>query len=259
METDLNILLFRMDPLPPFRNGREYIKKRKTVYRKLHSQIGSRHDGVKPGGPLERRRAARGHGASHRGASRWVAGALTSILLVSLFGPTFPAAREAQGRRGGIVVYKSERRLLYFENDVLKQRFPVVLGKRPEGVKRRRGDSRTPEGEYFVSSKRPRSRFRLFLGLSYPNARDAQEGLRRGAISKTAYEGIRDAFRAWREPAWDTALGGFVGIHGEGNEYRGFVRRHHIDWTDGCIALSNDDIRTLYDLVHVGTPVLILP
>lgn len=156
-------------------------------------------------------------------------------------------------------MYKSERRLLFFENDILKRRFPVVLGKRPEGVKRRQGDSRTPEGEYFISSKRPRSRFRLFLGLSYPNARDAREGLRSSAISSADYEGIREAIRAGREPAWDTALGGFVGIHGEGSEYEGFVRRHHIDWTDGCIALSNEDIRDLYGLVEVGTPVIILP
>jgi murein L,D-transpeptidase YafK len=65
-----------------------------------------------------------------------------------------------------VVIYKSARRLLYFEGDILRRRIPITLGKRPDGEKRRRGDSRTPEGAYFISSKRPRSRFRLFLGLS---------------------------------------------------------------------------------------------
>ena len=181
------------------------------------------------------------------------------LLLVLLLGAAPSVAEETSGRRPLILVYKSQRRLLYFENDVLKRRFPVSLGRRSAGEKRRQGDFRTPEGEYFISSKHPRSRFRLFLGLSYPNAHDAGEGLRRKLISRREYEGIRGAIREGREPSWGTALGGTVGIHGEGSKYRGFVRKHHINWTDGCIALSDEDIRALYDLVEVGTPVLIFP
>ena len=178
---------------------------------------------------------------------------------MSLLGPSATAIQADTGRGPTIVIYKSQRRLLYFENDILKQRFPMSLGKHPRGEKRLQGDSRTPEGEYFISSIRPRSRFHFFMGLSYPNARDAEDGLRRGVISRPEYGRIRQAIRSGSEPPWGTALGGFVGIHGEGTGYRGFVRRHHIDWTDGCVALSNEDIRTLSDLVEVGTPVLILP
>ncbi len=230
------------------------------MYRKLHrpDRI-ARHRRVEPGGALRPAFPSRRDCGCLRALRRGIVVSAASLLILVLPWPPAAPAQAAPGSRATVVIYKSQRRLFYFEDDILRRRFPVTLGKRPEWEKRRQGDFRTPEGAYFISSKRPRSRFLLFLGLSYPNTRDGDEGLRRGAISTEEFEAIRAATRDGREPPWGTALGGFVGIHGEGSEYRGFVRRHHIDWTDGCIALSNEDIRVLYHLVRVGTPVLIFP
>jgi murein L,D-transpeptidase YafK len=134
----------------------------------------------------------------------------------------------------------------------------VALGKRPIGAKRERGDWRTPEGEYFVTYRKPVSRYHRFLGLSYPNIEDAEEGLRRGAITAEELWGIRTAIGARTQPSWTTRLGSGVGIHGEG-DYGEKKREDAIDWTDGCIALSDDDVEILFDLVPTGTPVAILP
>ncbi len=164
----------------------------------------------------------------------------------------------AAHRRPTIVVYKARRQLLYFENDILKRRFPMVLGKKPKGTKERQGDNRTPEGEYYVTNKATQSRFLRFLGLSYPNLDDARRGLVSRIIDRGQYERIKEAINGGAKPPWGTGLGGYIGIHGEG-EYRGFTGRHRINWTEGCISVSDENIRILYDSVDVGTPVLIFP
>ena len=178
-----------------------------------------------------------------------------------------PAASPIQGAgevlaaapsRPTIVIYKAKRRLHYFENDILKKRFSVVLGKRPRGAKQRRGDLKTPEGAYYVTSKNTRSRFHRFLGLSYPNIRDADRGLVSHILSRNQYDQIKKAIHGGRQPPWGTPMGGYVGIHGEG-KYRDFTKRHRINWTDGCISLSDSDVKVLFDLVSIGTPVLIFP
>jgi murein L,D-transpeptidase YafK len=186
--------------------------------------------------------------------------ALGATLLLSPAAPRGGGGADAAvgPRRPTIVVYKAERQLLYFENDILKRRFPIVLGRKPQGKKERRGDHRTPEGEYYVTSKTSRSRFFRFLGLSYPNIEDAQRGLLSHLIDRGQYLRIKEAINHGDTPPWGTALGGYIGIHGEG-EYSGFTRRHRIDWTEGCISISDDDMRTLYGSVGVGTPVLIFP
>lgn len=164
----------------------------------------------------------------------------------------------ATAKRPTIIVYKAKRRLLYFENDILKRRFPVVLGKEPEGRKTRLGDNRTPEGEYYITHKSTASRFYRFLGLSYPNIEDARRGLRRKIISQRDFLRIKAAINGRRRPPSGTSLGGMIGIHGEG-EYRDFTKRHRINWTEGCISVSDEDMRLLYETIDVGTPVLIFP
>ncbi len=164
----------------------------------------------------------------------------------------------ARAARPTVIIYKSKRRLLYFENDILKRRFPIVLGKKPQGRKARRGDLRTPEGEYYVTSKKSKSRFHRFLGLSYPNVEDARRGMLKRLITKRDFERIRRAIRSGGQPPWSTPLGGYIGIHGEG-EYRDFTGRFRINWTEGCISMSDQDMEVLYNLVDIGTPVLIFP
>lgn len=150
-----------------------------------------------------------------------------------------------------IVVSKTERRLTAFgpEGEIVAS-FPVIVGRSPAGTKEREGDHRTPEGEYFVCFKNPKSQFHLSLGLSYPNAADAERGLARGAVTREEYEEIVEADRTRRTPPWKTALGGEIFIHGE-SEGR--------DGTAGCVAIRNEDIERLFPEVALGTPVVIEP
>src|SRR5215471_6079138 len=149
-----------------------------------------------------------------------------------------------------IVVRKSERRLLLYSGDKLVRTYRVGLGLSPVGDKVREGDRRTPEGNFYIFTKNDKSSFYLSLGISYPNAAAAERGLRDGLISKSQYDTILAALSARKAPPQNTRLGGDIYIHGNGSGS---------DWTWGCVALENEDIRELFNLVGVGTPVSIRP
>ena len=145
-----------------------------------------------------------------------------------------------------IVVKKAQRQLLLFSGDKLVRTYRVGLGVSPVGDKVKAGDRRTPEGDFYIFTKNNKSAFYLSLGVSYPNAAHAERGLRDGLITKAQYESILHALRAKKAPPQNTHLGGDIYIHGNGASS---------DWTWGCVALENEDIRELFDAVGVGTPV----
>jgi murein L,D-transpeptidase YafK len=113
----------------------------------------------------------------------------------------------------------------------------VALSREPVGAKDREGDHKVPEGEYVVDSKNAQSRFHLALHISYPNATDRE---------KARELGVRP--------------GGNIEIHGLGSKYAwvGSLQRQ-VDWTDGCIAVTNQEIDEIWSVVPVGTPVEIRP
>ena len=149
-----------------------------------------------------------------------------------------------------IIVKKSQRRLSLYSDGKLMRTYRVGLGLSPSGDKVRAGDRRTPEGEFYIFTKNDKSAFYLSLGLSYPNAAHAERGLRDGLITSAQYDAITRALRAKKAPPQNTRLGGDIYIHGNGSTS---------DWTWGCVALENEDIRELFDAVSVGTPVVIEP
>jgi murein L,D-transpeptidase YafK len=149
-----------------------------------------------------------------------------------------------------IIVFKSERRLELYSNDRVVRSYRVGLGSNPVGDKQREGDRRTPEGEFYVCVKNSKSTYYLSLGLSYPNQEDAQRGLRDGLIGRDAHDQIIDAIRNKRMPPQNTALGGEIYIHGHGSKN---------DWTWGCVALDNSDVKELFEAVPMGTSVVIKP
>jgi murein L,D-transpeptidase YafK len=120
-------------------------------------------------------------------------------------------------------------------NEVLKT-YRVALSSEPVGAKEREGDHKVPEGEYVIDVKNSHSRFHLALHISYPNAVDRQRARRLGV-----------------KP------GGNIEIHGLGKY--GWVAGLHrqVDWTDGCIAVTNEEIDEIWPLVPVGTPLEIRP
>jgi len=147
-----------------------------------------------------------------------------------------------------IRIYKADRRLDYIVDGNIEKTFRIGLGFTPAGGKSREGDGRTPEGSYYICTKNPKSKFTLFLGISYPNGEDAQRGFERGIISQEELNRIKAAIGERKRPDWDTQLGGQIGIHGKGNAF---------DWTAGCIALNDEDILYLWDRVAIGDTVLI--
>jgi murein L,D-transpeptidase YafK len=150
-----------------------------------------------------------------------------------------------------IVVKKAERKLsLYNDKGKLLKTYKIALGPNPIGTKLKQGDGATPEGDYYLTHKNPKSNYYLSLGVSYPNSKDASSGLQRKLISQTQHDAIVAAIKAQAKPLQNTKLGGDIFIHGGGNSS---------DWTLGCIALTNHDIKELFDLLPVKTPLKIEP
>ncbi|MBK6748973.1 MAG: L,D-transpeptidase family protein [Pyrinomonadaceae bacterium] len=148
-----------------------------------------------------------------------------------------------------IVVKKSKRTLELFDGTRLVKKYKMVLGFAPTGDKEVEGDGRTPEGEFYVFTKNAESRFHLSLGISYPAPDDAKRGLAKSLITAEEAEAIQKAIAEKGMPLQKTALGGEIYIHGGGIDN---------DWTDGCVALKDEEITELFNAVPVGTKVRIL-
>ncbi len=147
-----------------------------------------------------------------------------------------------------ILIEKSQRWLVVFDGEKPVKAYRAALGF-GRGDKQREGDGCTPEGRFHVCVKNPKAKFTLSLGISYPNIEDAERGLKDGLITQDQHDRIVRAVRAGRQPPWKTPLGGEIMIHGSGSGR---------DWTRGCIALDDADIRELYRRIPVGTAVTIL-
>ncbi|MEP1422671.1 MAG: L,D-transpeptidase family protein [Erythrobacter sp.] len=134
-----------------------------------------------------------------------------------------------------LVVDKSERMLVAYEDGKpIRAYRGLQFGDAPSGHKRFQGDERTPEGVYRIDWRNPQSSYHLSLRISYPNANDRAFASEYG-----------------RSP------GGDIFIHGQPNGLRSGRMRG--DWTDGCIALSNEEIEELWRIVPDGTPIEIRP
>lgn len=132
-----------------------------------------------------------------------------------------------------VVVIKSERIMYLYADNLMIKSFPVSLGKQPLGRKRRSGDQRTPEGAYILDWRNPDSLYHLSIHISYPNAHD----------------------RAWAQ-AHGVHAGSNIMIHGQ-PDYDN--KKRSGDWTNGCIAVSNQAMDYLWQRVREGTPIHILP
>ena len=152
-------------------------------------------------------------------------------------------------QRPRIVIEKTGHRLTVYEGGRAVKSYRAAIGG-GKGDKVREGDRCTPVGEFAVCVKNPKSKYVLSLGLNYPNEEDAARGLAGGFITRAQHDAIVYAVRRGVQPPWNTPLGGEIMIHGDGAGR---------DWTLGCIALDNDDIRELYPAIPVGTVVEIRP
>lgn len=157
--------------------------------------------------------------------------------LVLLLGCCLMLPTLASANADRLVVKKSARKMFLFEGDKLLRSYQIALGKNPVGHKERQGDYRTPEGRYLLDWRNPQSRFHRSIHISYPNESD-----RRRAAAKGVHPGAN------------------IMIHGVPDRYRDdqeFIIS--LNWTEGCIAVTNDDMNEIWALVAENTPIEIIP
>jgi murein L,D-transpeptidase YafK len=151
--------------------------------------------------------------------------------------PSANRAAETLPTANKVLVRKSERRMYLLRGDEVLRSYRVALGLNPVGHKEREGDFRTPEGNYRLVRRNPRSDFFMSMKVSYPSPDDVARAKRNG---------------------W--AAGGSIMIHGLPNDPRKGVDYYSTrDWTDGCIAVSNADMLEIWMLVSDNTPIEIQP
>lgn len=148
-----------------------------------------------------------------------------------------PAMRQIERRADYadfVLVDKSDRVIVLYNNrQPIRVYRGISFGDAPLGHKRFQGDERTPEGLYTIDTRNPQSSYHLSLRISYPNADDRDYAARFGQ-----------------------SPGGDIFIHGQPNGYGGRIRG---DWTDGCIAVGNEEIEEMWGLIADGTPIRIRP
>jgi len=136
---------------------------------------------------------------------------------------------------------------------VIKTFQDIAIGRYGKTYFKRQGDNKTPLGKYRVGWINRKSRYYIFLGLTYPDQPAADRALQDGRISATQWQDIRRALKAGETPSQQTPLGGYIGIHGLGE---GDMKVHQqYNWTNGCVALTNTQINQLLKWARIGTPV----
>ena len=176
------------------------------------------------------------------GARRWRAATQALVVLgaaavASSGGQSHRATGMKAPKVTRIVIVKSERTMALLSEGQVVKTYKVALGTEPVGRKERQGDHKTPEGLYAIDSRNAKSQFHLSLHISYPNAEDRARARRMGV-----------------------SPGGAIMIHGLPREFAWMGALHRqTDWTDGCVAVTNEEIEEIWELVRVGTPVEIQP
>jgi len=161
-------------------------------------------------------------------------GLVIIFILGLLVGPSQSADLE---KADLVVVEKSARKMILMKDDAQIREYKISLGDNSIGHKQQEGDERTPEGRYVIDWRNPSSQFHLSLHISYPNAEDKARAKEAGV-----------------------SPGSDLFIHGRPNNFGGvsFLFEGK-DWTDGCIAVTSEEIEEIWKLVDNGTAIDIRP
>jgi murein L,D-transpeptidase YafK len=161
------------------------------------------------------------------------------FIAASLYSPSAPVPvpppPPLTGEIDRIVIEKAARRMQLFQDGKPVRSYRIALGFTPAGDKLRQGDGKTPEGEFIIDRRNDESAFHLSLGLDYPHPED---------IARAAKLGY--------------APGGDIFIHGQPNALPDGLKIKG-DWTAGCVALTNAEMREVWAVTPVGTMVEIRP
>jgi murein L,D-transpeptidase YafK len=177
---------------------------------------------------------------------------LTLLLAASALGT--PGQATVEPDEIWLLVDTHKLTLAVMRGDSVMQKYNnIAIGSNGPSVDKVVSDETTPLGEFRISDVNPRSRYHLFLLLDYPTIEHAQRALADGRINPEEYVAVSNAWLEGELPPQNTRLGGFLGIHGIGG---GDLAIHRsVNWTDGCIAMTNEEIDELASLVGVGTRV----
>jgi murein L,D-transpeptidase YafK len=160
-----------------------------------------------------------------------------SVFLIVIILLLMPANALAIQKADFVLVVKSKEKLFLIKEDKIIKAYNVVFGANPKGHKQQEGDERTPEGRYILDLKKSDSAFYKAIRISYPNEQDREHAARKGV-----------------DP------GGQIMIHGQKNGYGWMAPvMQTVNWTDGCIAVTNREMEEIWQAVDVGTPIVIKP
>jgi murein L,D-transpeptidase YafK len=175
------------------------------------------------------------------------------LLLAFMLIPVTTPASEIE-----IEIIKSRNLLTVKDGERTIREYHIALGKGGNGSKRKLGDKKTPTGVYKIMDFKEDSKFHYFIHIDYPNLLDAWYGYKNRIITASDFKDIASAYKNSQKPPQSTALGGYIGIHGLGEESEEKLMIHEgINWTEGCIALTNNEVLDLRKYVDVGTRVVI--
>lgn len=158
-----------------------------------------------------------------------------------------------------VEIMKSSKELHLKQDGEIIKVYKIAHGKGRGNTKRIRGDGITPVGSYHITHFKSDSKFHFFMHLDYPNLLDAWYGYKNQLISSKEFKDIATAINNKKLPPQNTALGGYIGIHGLGDVTDEKLQIHDMhNWTDGCVALRNDEVNELRKYLSIGTKVTIL-
>ena len=164
-------------------------------------------------------------------------GAATLLAVILCARQKITLSAQSKGEVNSIVISKSAHTLSLMSGRTVLKTYRVALGRGSSEAKQFAGDNRTPEGKYIIDEKKTSTKFHKALHISYPNAEDRA---RAGKLGKSP--------------------GGDIEIHGLPASLAWVgTKQHMLDWTEGCIALSNEEIDEVWQLVSKGTSVEINP
>lgn len=146
-----------------------------------------------------------------------------------------------------LIAYRGNRELVRFS--------PISLGRGGARPMRLEGSGATPKGEFRVNRFNRESDWHLFIGLDYPTPAHARVALEEGIYTQQDYDDYFRYYRMKGYPPQDTALGGYIGLHGVGKGDPEVHRQFH--WTQGCVAVTDRQIEQLSGLIDIGTRVVI--
>jgi murein L,D-transpeptidase YafK len=166
--------------------------------------------------------------------------AFAVLAILSLLSAASQAQRRdtpADAKADRVLVLKHQHVLQLLHNGRVVKQYKVALGGSPVGAKTQQGDHKTPEGIYVLDSRNAKSQFYKSLHISYPTAAQRAAARKRGV-----------------------SPGGDVFVHGLPPRYRSVGAVHRVyDWTDGCIAVTDDEMDEIWLAVADGTPIEIRP